>query len=397
MKIAVIGTSNSVMKGGYVGALRASHDVTNFSSGRVPYYAHVKTLLKNEEQLRQFDLIILDHYINDVNYYVSRMPDSYAERLVDFYALLARLKVPVLNIVFPIVNLSLSKSYWYYEKVKHLSERFDFFTLDLNLVLFEPSMYKDSIHLKKEVSYYFGCWLAGEICFIKWSIPKGIKSREGVFSLLGEEYLRLQSGVEEYSFSNSLMELNCFLLKETLTLPNSGEIVSFGYFNSKESESLHGFTVNGTPYALFGSLYYHEALSSSGGEVILEPLFGLNDGVPYLHGRGAFKGTVSGYFDYPTVTEFLFHDGSHPGEELPSGQGFLIDLSKFASDVAHIFSFSAISIPAETIDYLRDLAIANERSDLECSYKLMTVAATFRPGGVGIQKKLAQYKTNLRG
>ena len=106
MKIVVLGTSNSVMGNkGFLQSLSISHEVIQLSSGRVPFYYHVLTLMKHLDVVMEADVVLLDHYVNDVNYYSRMMGDDYHQNLDEFYMSLSSLNVRILNVLFPIFGI----------------------------------------------------------------------------------------------------------------------------------------------------------------------------------------------------------------------------------------------------------------------------------------------------
>lgn len=76
MKIVILGTSDSVMgQKGFVRALRQRHEVVNLSAGRVGVAFHLNRIIEHYEMIESADLLIIDHYINDVNGFGPHLGD----------------------------------------------------------------------------------------------------------------------------------------------------------------------------------------------------------------------------------------------------------------------------------------------------------------------------------
>ena len=106
--VAIIGTSNSIMgERGYVKALRNSFAVDNLSIGRTPIHRHIALLSRQRARLAAADLIILEHYVNDIVFYAKAFHDmgrfdEYMAHAEKFYRGLAALSLPVVNVFSPV-------------------------------------------------------------------------------------------------------------------------------------------------------------------------------------------------------------------------------------------------------------------------------------------------------
>jgi hypothetical protein len=76
---------------------------------------------------------------------------------------------------------------------------------------------------------------------------------------------------------------------------------------------------------------------------------------------------------------------------------FLVEHGDGAWKVSELFAplMQASLLSAGAVDYLKEQALANERSNLPLAYELMTFAGRSRPDGAFIQEKLAEYQQAL--
>ena len=157
MKIAIVGTSNSIMgEKGYVQALREENEVIQFSAGRMPFLGGFNTILKNKKLIEECDFLLLDHYVNDINFYASRCGSEYIKYCEIFYQYLSTLNVRIVNIFFPIRNLHERDSIFFYHEVIRISEENGIPVLNLNECDFKNHHYIDHIHLNNDASYALG-------------------------------------------------------------------------------------------------------------------------------------------------------------------------------------------------------------------------------------------------
>lgn len=102
MKIVILGTSNSIMgEKGYIKALRQRHEVINLSAGRVGLAFHFNRLLEHYQMIEVADLLIVDHYINDIKNFGARLGAQYIADIGTFYDMLRCLNTHVVNLLFP--------------------------------------------------------------------------------------------------------------------------------------------------------------------------------------------------------------------------------------------------------------------------------------------------------
>lgn len=398
MKIAIIGTSNSVRRNNYASALATEHDVYNLSSGRVPYYAHIKTVLKNTDLLKTMDVIIIDHYINDVNFYSLHMDDNYKERLGLFYGLLAELEVPVLNYLTAIYDLNSEKAYWYYEWTKELSSKFSFNILDLNDVKFPISMYTDSIHLKREVSYFIGLQLSNYLKTEVLQFPLKIDGFKNPFKLVAEKELREFPQCEEYEFTNSLMKINCFRLKGEIKLSNHGVLLSLGYFNSRDQEYSTGLTINGKNYSLDGERYYHEAAPNVSGVISFKPITGVCKNIHNLVERKKFSNilNISSDYSFPSVVDFLFLKRDLANYDFPAGASKKVMIENLEKNILLVCGSLGKELQNKEVEVVRKAAIALENNDFQLSLKLLRIVKIYRPESNFVLRKIKEYRSKIK-
>ena len=163
MKIYVIGTSNSVMRNGWVFGLKHNKnlEVINLSVGRTPSLMHLSKVMLHSKELKEADLIIIDHIINDINYYIPKIGDSYHKYIKDFYILISSLGVPILNLIFPIYNLgNRENGIKNLEKIVELCKQFSIYYINFNTLNLSFDYYEDDVHLRAELAYFIGLELS---------------------------------------------------------------------------------------------------------------------------------------------------------------------------------------------------------------------------------------------
>lgn len=267
MKIAILGTSNSAMSCAYADAIRQRHEVINFSVGRVPATFHIRTILNKWTTLAQCDLIILDHYINDVNTYLPRT-SAYLPHVQSLYSLLAQLQRPVLNVLFPISDLPFRPEYWYPEYIKQLSSSAGFSCIDLNVWPFTPSSFEDELHLRREVSYAIGIYLLECIANATHQSPR-VRGRAPLeYRLVSAKAVACTCNMTTHPFRNSLIDLE-YLPITVSTLISDHEMdfaswqpVSIGYLNKTDHISAARLISENSEllFSVGGQGYYHELL-----------------------------------------------------------------------------------------------------------------------------------------
>ena len=295
MKIAILGTSNSVMARAYVDALRQEHDVLNFSIGRVPAVFHIKTILSAAEKLAKCDVILLDHYVNDINTYLLRA-SNYLQHVESLYALLGRIGRPVLNILFPISDLAMRAESWYVEYVEKLSCSSGFSYVNLNQCSFSFSSFQDELHLKREISYAFGIYLLGCIENTKYQPPNITRETLLDYRLISARSVAKANHKNCELFSNSLVNLKYLPVNSSVVIcdTNNDEAqlwhaISIGYFNKTDDVSGAQFVTRGAtvPFSVGGQGYFHELLPAgviATDELQLVPVK-MGESYPSLMGR----------------------------------------------------------------------------------------------------------------
>lgn len=399
MKIVLIGTSNSVMGGnGFIKALRLDHEVIQLSSGRVPFFYHIKTIENNKKLVESADLLLLDHYINDLNFYVEALGPTYVQLCEDFYTLLSSINTRILNIFFPIRNIQERSTIDYYERVKQLSNLHSLSILDLNEVTFSEFHFKDNIHLSHDASYAFGLVLGKELLLSDiGEKPAGGYCHNMPFKVVNISAMKDGNNIK--SFSNSLMSINYLEVenKFIVNVPNSAKLLSLGYLRMKNQAGNSGVIINGHQLGLRGTGYFHECIDVElFGTLDVSPILDKNLTVTNLMGRGETKGD----FSYCYLTEFFFYDKSSSFQiKNPIRSSFIIRLPNLIDVVDRVCvkdeSFKLPKLKPKTIDLIRKLAISQENDDIEVAFDLMKLAKLARPTGSVIKEKLKQYQYKL--
>lgn len=397
MNIVVVGTSNSVMgNNGFIKSLALEHDVTQLSSGRTPFYSCLKTIMINKDLIESADLLILDHYINDVNFYGNQLSFEYRDHLKEFYNYLSALNVEIINLMFPIADLDEQEGAAFYSFTKVLCQKHEISVLDLNLFEIEDDFYIDNIHLNHDVSYALGLALNSYLSSCTWEKPSGGACEQTPFTVLSERDIDLSNIAKIGQFSNSLMELEYLELEKEVTVarPEEDKLIAIGFLrDEKNLEGLSGIRVNGKEYGFEGGGYFMEAMDEDiKGSLTISPLSGFHD-VDNLMGRGRSKGE----FNYCYLSELMFFNKAIEAHCQPAQRiAKEIRIDSFIP-IATRLSLIKQSSPLQkfkpkTIDKLRDVALSMESKDLEIARDMLLLATLQRKDGEFINNKLAQYE-----
>lgn len=399
MKIVVVGTSNSVMGNkGYIEALTLEHDVTQLSSGRVPFYASLKSLINNRELIENSDLLIIDHYINDVNFYGQYLGDDYRQHLKLFYAYLSTLNVNIINLMFPMKNISNQPAVDIYVQTKWLCQEYNISILDLNELNIPSHFYRDSIHLTHDVSYALGVSLNLSLLKEHFTPVKNGKIIDFPFYSLSADDLTY-SGNQVSTFKNSLVNVRYLNLKKTLTInnPDHHRLIAIGFVKNKNIDGESGFVLNGEEVALHGTGYFLETIEHHiDRDITLSPLLGEKEVPNMMH-----RGTSKGVFTYCYLSDLIFMD-SHTDTKVTSAdrEVYHLDINGFIpladrltqteENQSFHFDFSP-----KTVDKLRDISLSLGKRDLVVARDLMKLASIGRPNGTLIKRKLAEFETAI--
>ncbi|SEQ95294.1 hypothetical protein SAMN03080615_03369 [Amphritea atlantica] len=401
MNIIIIGTSNSVMTESYVSALKIYHQVSNISCGRVPFFYHIKTIKQNIELIEKSDLLIIDHYINDINYYHPRLGDFYLEECKDFYRLLSSLNTNILNILFPIRKKLNSQESDYYNFVKNLSKTNKIPLLDLNKFAFKTENYGDDIHLNRKTSFTVGVSLANNLRTLTEKPVHGGSIKKDPYIIFDSHDIAETNNYQKYDFKNSLIDITFSRCTDQIHLNNRVpcKLLSIGYFLAPSRKEEQGISVLNKRFSFSGNLYLHEAIDSFPsfpGDIRITVLNGNYSNTPSFMGREI----VDGPFKDADIVELLAKseidlevnpaNRSYYDFELPDLNELLL---KFEESLTENKS---IAISSELVDILRDLAIGIERLNLDKAYELMKLVKHFRPDGVTINSKIKNYESKLK-
>ncbi|WP_176503773.1 hypothetical protein [Cobetia sp. 5-11-6-3] len=436
MKIAVLGTSNSVMKKGYLNEMQSHKDlnITSYCSGRNPIFFHIKQLLLNINEIKKCDCLIIENYVNDVNYYLPKYSEAgldywYIEHVKVFYSLLSLLNKPVLNLMFPIYNIGYRASR--YLQLKELAKNFGHSVLDLNNVGFGWGAYQDDVHLKPHISAYLSRTII-ECCS---KVVDDFKySNSDIFDLTKIPYLVVPAnavdGVEEENietFENTLLKFNYLRLEEhwyEYKIPqrfHGSKLLSLGYYNPKDKP--HGIKIKGNEYAsydvygLVGKGYYHESLQQP---IPVEASFFISgytsSDEQVKHDILMSRGHCNSINDVGFVVDFLLYneelfgeykltltnqvnvDNAFEFDTIPISENLLkVDLLTPEIPLQERFSRLNDSVKKNhKANVIRDLALSFEdMGDIHTAYRLMYQASLLRPDGPFISYKLELYKGKI--
>ncbi len=401
-KVIVIGTSNSIMgRKGFIKSLSIEHEVINLSSGRVPFYFHIKTIEENKELIESSDLFIIEHYVNDVNFYAEKLGNKYYQECEYLYQLLSTINTNIINLLFPIKDLGQRPTFNYYKRVKQLTKQYNISIIDLNDYKFESHHYCDPIHINYKASYILGLSLSKIINIFQDEKPHSGRLISSPFKIIDtRSLLEFSPKSELKTFKNSLLEVDYLDIKGEFVIPNlqGMTLKSIGYLNPKDMNNKSGLTVNDKySFSLASGGYFHELFDQEiiiDSKLTLTPLKGFYSNLPSMMPRGE----ISGNFDFLFITEILLFTDLEMNYQTAKRNVksiFLKDLESMLDSMFVDTKTMPSRLPSVTIDTLRDTAILLENIDLQKSYKLMALAHKERPKGPFIKNKLVEYRKKL--
>jgi hypothetical protein len=383
-KIGVIGTSNSVMVNNYIAALKIDFEVVNFSSGRVPVFFHIRTFLNFKAEISSCDYIIIDHYINDYNFYNNKLGTDYIKHIENFYLMLSGLNIPIVNMFFPVFGIDNDSCY--YKDVLRLSNEYGFYSLNLNDYDFQKEHFSDSIHLIKEISFLVGLELSNYLKNNNLDIVSRINfSEDPNYYIVSAKDISSQTTTRLFSFKNRLMNFDYIEIGSSIyiDIKEGATLVSIGYYNPEKDVS-YGISIDGHNYSLSGVKYFHEAISSQSTDSIinLRPLT-QEDKAESLMGRESVQSKE--LFFRANIVELLLFTNTFSQNKIKSAH-VKIDLD-LNTRLKGLFPVNSRLIAETDIDIIRDAATKIGERDLNLSLDLISIAKRTRPKGPFIIKK----------
>lgn len=401
-KIVIVGTSNSVMgEKGFIRSLSIEHDVINLSAGRVPFYCHIKTIELNKELIESCDLLIIDHYINDLNFYTRKFGEQYNRECEYFYQLLSTLNTNIINLLFPVKNLINKLASSYYRRVKQLTKKYNLSLVDLNEYDFKPYHYDNPVHISHKISYILGLSLSKIADKFQGSKPRGGRLISSPFKVFDAKSLaKFAPHSEIKTFSNSLLEVDYLKVHRQFSIPDltGMALKSIGYLTPKGMNSQSGVIVNDKHrFSLLTGGYFHESFDREiiiKDELTFAPMQGSYDDVPSLMQRAK----ISGNFNFLFIADILLSTGTqiqyNPAQRIGETI-YLSDLEPMLDSILVDTETILTHLSSTSLNALRDAAILLENIDLNKSYELMMLVQKERPQSKFIKNKLALYRQKL--
>lgn len=398
--IHILGTSNSVLGNrGYVKALRLHHTVTNRSCGRNSLTYHIGQILENKTDIENADVLIIDHYGNDANFYRGVFGDDYAHFLDLFYKLLSTLNVHIINLMFP-------RQEHKYPDVRELvlaaAAKNNISTLDLSDLEFRPDHFADSVHINTQASYMLGLFMSLSIKNILGQKPHGGNLSQYPMRVIRGN--KLDADLPVYSFSNSVSSFDYVALEKERPLPISPteHAISVGYFREPDQKLMQGFVIDGQPHAVVSihGGFYQEIISiHNGGRRTIGPILGSHEGIKVF----SRNGMVTGEFATPCLVNIISYDSAKQfsgfaatREVFQVSLDGLIEAIDFQVHGGSPAIAEASNINASTVNFLRDYSVGVSDENIDLSIDLMQIAHHLRPGGQVIASKLKQLKAMKR-
>jgi len=171
-KVAIFGTSNSLMKFGWVDGLK-SHlgkewEIFNFSLGACSSIFIAYQIQENLDILKKFDLIIIEPIVNDISFYANKQVsfDLIRHAVESLCHDLRDVGIPVLYLLFPaqkrVAGIATDRVYNLH---KNLAFGSGFCVIDLFSAIknYEPvfeDLFLDPGHIDIRLAYYIGRMIA---------------------------------------------------------------------------------------------------------------------------------------------------------------------------------------------------------------------------------------------
>ncbi|AYF02103.1 hypothetical protein PY32053_02506 [Paracoccus yeei] len=411
LRIAVLGTSNSVMKNGYTTALSSQCEVIRIVSGRKPVFGVLQALMANLDRLRDCDMIVLDHYINDMAFYADHIPpEIYRRHVLNLYALLAAIGTPVVSLLLPLRDLDPGNAH--YRFVREEGLRHGFALIDLNGQGFKWHHFWDRLHLRHHVAYMVGLRLSeilrlsARTQLLSHRRPPALPAPLPYTVIPAAEIARA-NGLKTQRLTNAILDTDYVDVPvQPIRIPVSDccsfpvELLSVGLINRGTDHSAARLMAGEQPrcLAMHEVGYFHEYLDP-GIQLQGDPMISSNTqafACRFLFDRRPVlpEGTPK---PPARLSEVLLYDGGTVPirADLPAGLKIavpgIVDEVTAALDSIDLHELHP-ERTARAVNTLRDTAVALETHDTALSLQLMRIAAAMRPAGQFLVSKVREYE-----
>lgn len=405
MKIFIIGTSNSIMgKKGYIEALELEHDVILHASGRNSIYYLLSIIIKKRTEIESCDLLIIDHYVNDVNFYYNEVGSDYLNVINHTYKYLSSLNTRIINLLFPLRDGIPTESLPCYKRTLENCLKYNISIIDLNSIDFKRQHFRDNVHLNHRTSFLVGLLLNN-------SLKKSLKIEKPINGNITkpDTYIINQNEIHNKnitecnikSYKNNLLELSYVSIENhiRLEIPVNDRLIAIGYFNHKSNKYLSGIKINEEyKRALPSKGYFIEMLDETiKGTLTIKNITGNNKAKKLMR-----KSDVSGEFKSLNICELLIKNCEEELLFKPATRTTIpIDtgvLSKAINkeEPVNLNDIEKLNISNKTINHLRDFALSLEKRNILIANEIMELAQKARPNGTLINRKIRQYKNTLK-
>ncbi|MFS8149757.1 hypothetical protein [Vreelandella titanicae] len=217
-KILIVGESNSVMKGGWVQGFVGSCNngvVVNRSIGSTGILNAIHQIVELKDEFYEFDIVLLDHLINDVKFYINDQ-ERYFKYLGVFYSMLVSSGIKIIEVAYSRHDLNDAGGKFLCKIIDFIKAR-KIEVYDVRDKLLEikerdglenlSSLYRDSAHPQPQVSYEIGCDLAVNLNSLEGGVVERKKSVLP-FKILDVDFISANGNVLAESFKlvkNSLV------------------------------------------------------------------------------------------------------------------------------------------------------------------------------------------------
>ncbi|MEM6231170.1 hypothetical protein [Shewanella scandinavica] len=210
-KVALLGGSNSLKKGGIKDGLKLNFEVLNFSLGGSTSLQNLYELIRHDEVIRSCDLVITESNVNEFHSLnLLSCPLSIIEKNIHmYYERLSTLDVPVLILLLPLQTKRFNNGEDINKLHKKYIYKYGFNFIDLNEIYssngINDKYYFDNLDHPPSIIMY----MLGSIVDIDWLQIHKINNSESFEYLIYNDFEELESKVKSNSmFSETVHHLD---------------------------------------------------------------------------------------------------------------------------------------------------------------------------------------------
>lgn len=240
-KVLILGTSNSIIKGGWFSSFYAKYkndfDIINLSLGACTsvYLSYQITL--NEKIFKEADIIIIEPIVNDISYLPNRQinESTLMTSIRHIYEYISSLKKVCFTLLLPTLKRTnlYFKNNVYLEHAKH-AKALGFHIIDLHPLYYKElklidSLFLDPGHINLQFAHHLGGEIGKMLKIKELEITSGEHAREGIYKIIKPELGPLRAKRN----SKYTASLNGVSMGTHVSLPYGYELAGMLHWNDK--------------------------------------------------------------------------------------------------------------------------------------------------------------------